>query len=298
MRRKEFDKKLRALALSDNLQVPDSVKMSIDKTLEGLPDKEKRHFKGYAMRTVLAATCAVFILLFVMPNVSPAYAEALKDVPIIGDIVKVFTIRDDEYSDDYHELKANVPLIEDKENEAAAELINKDIAELTDRIISEFYKELEAVGDNGHSSVYIDYEIMRDTKRWFSLKLSVCQAAGSGNIYYRYYHIDRESGEYVKLSDMFKDDSYRQVLAEEIRSQMRERMTGDSQKVYWIDGNGIGYEFTILDADQEFFFDDDGNLVIVFDKYEVTPGYMGCPEFTIPKEVYSNLLKDEFRDIY
>ena len=111
MRRKEFDKKLKALALSENQQVPDSVKMSIDKTLEGLPDKEKRHFMGYAMRTVLAAACAVFVLLFVMPNVSPAYAEALKDVPIIGDIVKVFTIRDDEYSDDYHELKANVPVI-------------------------------------------------------------------------------------------------------------------------------------------------------------------------------------------
>ena len=36
-----------------------------------------------------------------------------------------------------------------------------------------------------------------------------------------------------------------------------------------------------------FYFDADGNLVLVFEKYEVAPGYMGTPEFTIPKEIFN-----------
>ena len=36
------------------------------------------------------------------------------------------------------------------------------------------------------------------------------------------------------------------------------------------------------------YFDDKGDLVIVFEKYDVAPGYMGCPEFVIPREVYQD----------
>ena len=57
---------------------------------------------------------------------------------------------------------------------------------------------------------------------------------------------------------------------------------------YWIDGNGMGTEeFERIADDQSFYFDDKGDLVIVFEKYDVAPGYMGCPEFPIPTAVYT-----------
>lgn len=39
----------------------------------------------------------------------------------------------------------------------------------------------------------------------------------------------------------------------------------------------------------------DGNIVIVFDKYEVAPGSMGTPEFVIEKGSISDILKPEYR---
>ena len=42
-------------------------------------------------------------------------------------------------------------------------------------------------------------------------------------------------------------------------------------------------------------WDKDGNLVIVFDKYEVAPGGMGTPEFVIEKGSISDILKPEYR---
>ena len=94
----------------------------------------------------------------------------------------------------------------------------------------------------------------------------VFREAGSGSVQYYFYHIDKQKGELVQLSDLFREDyDYRKMFSDEIRTQMREQ----------------------IDENQNFYLDSDGNLVIVFDKYEVAPGYMGCPEFPIPTAVYT-----------
>ena len=50
-------------------------------------------------------------------------------------------------------------------------------------------------------------------------------------------------------------------------------------------------EFTAIDPEQSFYWNADGDLVLVFDEYAVAAGYMGMVEFTIPQDVYSALLK-------
>jgi len=35
-----------------------------------------------------------------------------------------------------------------------------------------------------------------------------------------------------------------------------------------------------------------------FDKYEVSPGYMGTPEFCVKKDIIKKYLKDEFKDMF
>ena len=40
--------------------------------------------------------------------------------------------------------------------------------------------------------------------------------------------------------------------------------------------------FTELSPDAKFYINGEGNVVIVFDEYEIAPGYMGFPEFEIP----------------
>lgn len=40
-----------------------------------------------------------------------------------------------------------------------------------------------------------------------------------------------------------------------------------------------------------YIFSENGNIVIVFDKYEVGPGSSGAPEFEIDKSIYERYLK-------
>ena len=62
--------------------------------------------------------------------------------------------------------------------------------------------------------------------------------------------------------------------------------------MYWVDYDEVAeWNFERLKADQNFYFDGTGNLVIVFDEYEVAPGYMGAQEFTVEREVFEGLLK-------
>lgn len=65
-------------------------------------------------------------------------------------------------------------------------------------------------------------------------------------------------------------------------------MKSDENIIYWTDEN----KFKSISDDQNYYFSNNGNIVIVFDQFEVAPGYMGNPEFEILKNVYEGYLKD------
>ncbi len=52
-------------------------------------------------------------------------------------------------------------------------------------------------------------------------------------------------------------------------------MAADSEVVYWTEDTGLDQSITALCAEQNFHFDDDGNLVIVCNKYEVASRVYG-----------------------
>ena len=61
--------------------------------------------------------------------------------------------------------------------------------------------------------------------------------------------------------------------------------------------SGIGEEFATVSADHNFYWNENGDLVIIFDKYEVAPGSMGTPEFVIGRDVIKDILKSEYDHI-
>ncbi len=241
-----------------------------------------------------AAACFIFVMLFVLPNVSVTYAQSFENIPVLNDIIRVVTIRNYFYSDDYHEMKVDIPEIDDKQNTEAAQNINKDVTALTEEIVKEFYKEVEEIGNDGHGAVYVDYDIVTNTDKWFTLKLTVTSVRGSGSVYFKYYHINRETGENVILSDLFKTDVYSGIITENIKEQMRNRMKSDSDLTYWVD-SADGFDFAAISDSHNFYINEDGNLVIPFDKYEVAPGYMGHSEFVIEKGILKNIIKEDYK---
>lgn len=291
----KFDRYIQEQLSEDETELPDSVRRKIDETLFELPEKTTCKRPVYVYRHVaVAAACFAFVFLFLLPNVSVVYAHALEQIPVIGQIVRVVTIRNYFYSDDYHEMDIKVPKVEN-ENSEAFDFINASAEELTESLVEKFYNDMEVLGEDAHGSLYADYEVITNTEKWFTLKLRVHEAIGSGNTYYKYYHLNKLTGKTVRLGDMIADDEFYSFVEQAIKVQMDERMQKDSNLKYWIHNDSFGEEFVDITPEHNFYWNADGNLVIPFDKYEVAPGYMGTPEFVIDKDSIKDMLKDEMR---
>lgn len=293
----DFDKYIKSEVAKEQTDIPDSVKNRIEQTLVDLPEKKpvKKQIR-ILPRIAASAACFVFIILFLLPNVSVTYAQALEQLPVIGDLVRVVTIRNYYYDDNHWKMDINIPQIE-SEDSKSVDYINKDVSELTTALINRFYEDLEINGNKGYGSLNVDYEVVTNTDSWFTLKLTVCQTAASSNTYFKFYHIDKNQGKIVELGDLFNTDKFSDSLVAEIKKQMQEQMANDENISYWINTSGIGEEFATVSADHNFYWNENGDLVIIFDKYEVGPGSMGTPEFVIDKGVIRDILKSEFKDV-
>ncbi len=217
---------------------------------------------------LIAKSICVFTFLFIISGISNTNA-----LPILGSIIDIDNLEVN-FKYKNNELDADVPII--KYKEALDNVLNEDIRKFTSDIIDDFFLDYN---DLNHRYVKIDYDVLRDTKEWFTLKISVLEEAGSSNNYFKYYHIDKIQDKMIKLSDLFADKKYKEAIELEIKRQIL------------LKDNSSEYNETIEIADdQNFYFDDDNNIVIVFNKYDIAPGYLGIQEFIIDYNIFSKYL--------
>lgn len=102
--------------------------------------------------------------------------------------------------------------------------------------------------------------------------------------------MDLLNGKNIELSDLLGND-YIEVANVQIIRQMKERVKENPDYVYWgitDEGAVQGFDgFKTINEDTAFYINSSENPVIVFDKYEVGPGFMGEQEFEIIVE-YDN----------
>lgn len=287
-----FDKHLKKRLSEEQIEIPHSIKNQIENTLQTLPEIEiiKQPIFNRP-RLAVTIVCIILITFFLLPNVSVVYAKTMEKIPFIGEIVKVITIRNYYYSDEKHQMEIKVPKIEN-ENEKAFAPINSEIQELTDILLKQFNHEREQIENESYSSLYVDYHVVMNADTWFTLKIEIFQAAASGNTTYKYYHLNKMTGKIIQLGDIVASKDFYKIVKQEIEKQMREEMKCDNDKIYWVQDDAV-----IINAQHNFYWDEKGNLVIPFDEYEVAPGYMGTPEFTIDKNIFKEYVKEEFNDI-
>lgn len=285
------DSRFRDGLKKDMPQMPAKVAERFEDTVSSFRCPKRR--KSPVFRVVRMAAAVLVLVVLVLPNVSPTIAYAMQEIPVLGDIVRVFTVYkvDDTSGNHYRDVK--IPQLEGSgtDNQVVDD-INADVEMLTKEALKE-YEALASDLPEAHTGLVIDYDVVTNTERWFTLRLMVYRDAGSSSVQYYFYHIDKNSGSIVHLSDLFRQDfDYCEAISGEILAQMALRHRENPNMVYWTEEESkINVAFRQISEDQNFYFNADGDLVIVFGKYEVAPGYMGCPEFTIPLQVYEEGLK-------
>lgn len=279
-----------------NTPIPKSLGFIVDKTLNERRVKMKKQRNIRNLLITLTSTAAVFTLITVGVNTSPAIADSLGDIPIIKNIVKVLSFKEYKVDEDNYSGDIVVPEIEGLENKNLQDVLNEKYVKENKELYNKFIDEIDQLkaSGGGHLGVDSGYVVKTDTDEIFSIARYTSTTAASSDMEMKYDTISKKDNVLVTLPSLFKDDRYVMNISKYIKEQMIEHNQKDKEKVYWIkeiEGSEDLLEyFKEISPNQSFYINKDGKLVISFDKYEVAPGYMGVVEFIIPTEIISDVL--------
>ncbi|GLI19362.1 anti-sigma-V factor RsiV [Tepidanaerobacter syntrophicus] len=279
-----------------DIPIPEELDFVVRKAIKenrSLKPKERSSFK----KTIIAAASALIIMATVTVgiNTSPAFAETLSKVPIVGGIVKVLTFKEYTLNDETFNADIKIPEISGLKDEELQKALNEKYLEENEKLYQQFINDMEEMkkSGGGHLGVDSGYIIKTDNDRILSVGRYVVNTVASSSTTFKYDTIDKKNEVLITLPSLFKDDSYINIISENIKEQMIKRHKEDENMIYWVSGvedEDLIELFEKISKDQNFYINNDGKLVICFDKYEVAPGYMGVQEFIIPTEVISNVL--------
>ncbi|WP_409174530.1 RsiV family protein [Brevibacillus fortis] len=266
-----------------NTPIPDELDFVVKKAL-----KQKKKNQVKMMKPLVGIAAAAFLLITGI-NTSPAFAHALSEVPLVGSLVKVLTFREFNVDDGPAKAEIKVPAITNMKNKTLEDTLNKKYLEENKELYNEFKTEMEELKKNGggHVGVKSDYVIKTDNDQILVVGRYVVNTVGSSSTTFKYDTIDKKNQLLITLPSLFKDDSYINLITENIKEQMRQQMKADPEKEYWVEGS---MSFETIAKDQSFYINNEGKLVISFNKYEAAPGFMGVLEFVIPTNVIANAL--------
>lgn len=100
-------------------------------------------------------------LLVVLPNVSASAAEALEQVPVLGPLVQVVTLRNYLYDDGHSFANVSVPQVQ--EGGQAGSSVNAAVQADIDRLLDQFRRDAEVLAQGGYQSLDVSYEVTADT---------------------------------------------------------------------------------------------------------------------------------------
>ena len=91
------------------------------------------------------------------------------------------------------------------------------------------------------------------------------------------FNLDLETGQELTLTEVIGQDKL-EVADQQIRAQIEQRLAEDPSSFFDFSEEG-GYSG--LKDDQKFYINENRQVVVVFDEYEIAPGSSGTPEFIL-----------------
>lgn len=237
------------------------------------------------------AAAAICLLFTGLVNGSTAFAVSVENIPIIGSLAKLVNFRSySEETEDYA-ISVSIPAVieNDDKNSNRSDDINAEIMKLCEQYASDAkeraleYREifLETGGTEEEwkehdIAITVDYEIKNESSEYLSFVIYGYESWLSSESATYYYNLNVNTMQYVTLEELL-GQNYVNLVNEQINQQIKERQENGSEVFFTQEEGG----FETISEEQNFYINNAGNVVIVFEKYEIAPGSMGNVEFEI-----------------
>ncbi|MBR0599079.1 DUF3298 and DUF4163 domain-containing protein [Sinanaerobacter chloroacetimidivorans] len=240
----------------------------------------------------VAAAAVLFIAAFgVGVNTSESFAGTMEDIPVLSNLVKVLTVREIRDTEESIDMNIKIPGIAGLKDKELQNKINREVYEKVSNAVEESKRQILAdkeawLATGGKEEDYrpmeiqVDYEVKSITNNILSFMVWKTQTGASAYFDEFYYNYDLNENRELTLEDLLGAD-YIDKANKQISEEIKER-SKEEGAMYW-DGSD-GFEgFQTIVPEQSFYVNENGNPVIIFNKYEIAPGYMGIQEFEITK---------------
>lgn len=281
----------KARQIYNAIKVPQELNYIVNKAILN-EKKEKNNTVKYLKYATSILACVFLTFVFAI-NINPSFATSISEIPVIGEMARVFTIKEYKEEDKTKLIEAKIPALENTGNTELEKRINyeillkiNEVLEEAEERAAEYKKAVVETGGNEDDyqpiNIQIDYKVGYSSKDIVSFMILKSETLASAYTEMYFYNIDVETGKELNLRDILGND-YKEIIDETIYKEIEER-SKDSNNIYFITGEG-GFE-GIENEYQKFYINSDGKVVIVFEKYEIAPGYMGTQEFIIDKQIF------------
>ena len=285
--KKEFDE---AKKIYKSIEIPEELSKIVDLEIHkhnhigNVPNKYKRNWMKYSLIGVAAS----FVFIITAVNSSEVFAKSMSEIPLIGKVVDILTVRSYDETTIESTLEVNIPAIDSKDeisrkvNQIIEEKIRNYVKEAKERV-GEYKEAFLATGgteeefEKHNIEIKVDYDVKYQGNDMVSFLLYGTESWNSANYVMEYYTVSLSKNKVLTLEDVLGRD-YVKIANESIVDEMSRRMKENENYIYFdIEQGG----FTTVKDTTKFYLNSKGEVVVVFDKYEVAPGFMGLQEFIV-----------------
>lgn len=187
-------------------------------------------------------------------------------------------------------IEISVPQVSGMASEVEQDELNAHFLACKDEMIAEYEQNVEFAkqsieeGGEPHFGYQYSWDVITDSDDYFVFRTEWFLAAGSSSSLNEYWNLDKKTG---KLLDFDEDavTSLEQMasIREQIFAKMQE-VNESGEGMFWTEDDSLDISLGQVRYLNHWYYNEDGDLVITFDKYEIAPGAMGNPEFVISAE--------------
>lgn len=192
------------------------------------------------------------------------------------DNAKLQLLKEKHYETEGTIVTVKIPHVVNVKDDKVKKVINKLITQAIDDFTNEF-KEFGKEPNTEHKLIAdITFQNYYSDDKIISFSINATQIMADSYLQKKFYTVDLKTGEVYNIEHFLGSD-YQNIVKKSVQQQIAENKEKYPNLMYFDEAvNNLK-----ITNEQPFYINKDNQVVVVFNQFEIAPGYMSLPEFII-----------------
>ena len=192
------------------------------------------------------------------------------------DNAKLQLLKEKHYETEGTIVTVKIPHVVNVKDDKVKKVINKLITQEIDDFTNEF-KEFDKEPNTEHKLIAdITFQNYYSDDKIISFSINATQIMADSYLQKKFYTVDLKTGEVYNIEHFLGSD-YQNIVKKSVQQQIAENKEKYPNLMYFDEAvNNLK-----ITNEQPFYINKDNQVVVVFNQFEIAPGYMSLPEFII-----------------